>query len=250
MTLFENELRAQLKECSVWDSALGLEALWTRAVAWGGRKVRRCCGSEATWAQTARSGHYFNFIKICRQTLSVQIYLCISTCISILLRVFLYVFFRSFFGSFRRVFSCCFSFSPLSLSVSFPLCFPFFFLLLAHNQIKCDFVLNFSQRLCTHFGTAFRVARVAKRGQGAGIWSIKWGRQWWSSTPHRLCELKVRQLKSSYYPAHTETPPSPFFFFCCLPNNLAEFSAYAPHRIAFHKAPEFPWLRLACKVVV
>lgn len=239
----------------MWDFAYGLEALWTRAVVWGGRKVRRCCGSEATWAQTARSGHYFNFIKICRQTLSVQIYLCISTCISILLRVFLYGFFVSFFGSFRRVFSCCFSFSPLSLSLCFFSPFAFhFFLLLAHNQIKCDFVLNFSQRLCTHFGTAFRVARVAgsfaKRGVGAGIWSIKWGREWWSSTAHRLCELKVRQLKSSYYPAHTETPPSPFFFFCCLPNNLAEFSAYAPHRIAFHKAPEFPWLRLGCKVVV
>lgn len=48
----------------------------------------------------------------------------------------------------------------LSLCVSFPPLLSFF-LLLAHNQIKCDFVLNFSQRLCTHFGTAFRVARVA-----------------------------------------------------------------------------------------
>lgn len=174
--LFENELRAKLKECSVWDFAHGLEALWTRAVAWGGRKVRRCCGSEATWAQTARSGHYFNFIKICRQTLSVQIYLCISTCISILLRVFLYGFFRSFFGSFWRVFSCCFSFSPLFLSLSLCSLSPFafhFFLLLAHNQIKCDFVLNFSQRLCTHFGTALglRVWRdpLLKGGRGLGF---------------------------------------------------------------------------------
>lgn len=139
----------------------------------------RCLGREKT-SQLLRvrgdlSGHYFNFIKICRQTLSVQIYLCISTCISILLRVFLYGFFVSFFGSFRRVFSCCFSFSPLSLflSVPYPPLLSIFFLLLAHNQIKCDFVLNFSQRLCTHFGTAFRVARVAgsfaERGEGAGI---------------------------------------------------------------------------------
>lgn len=177
--------------------------------------------------------------------------------------IYVYIYFTTrfslrFFREFFRFFSACFQLL-LFVFPSFSLCFfspllSIFFLLLAHNQIKCDFVLNFSQRLCTHFGTAFRVARVAgsfaKRGVGAGIWSIKGGREWWSSTPHRLCELKVRQLKSSYYPAHTETPPSPFFFFCCLPNNLAEFSAYAPHRIAFHKAPEFPWLRLACKVVV
>lgn len=107
--------------------------------------------------------------------------LCRCRYIYVYLRVYLF-YYAFFFTLFSGVFSVLFGvFSAaaflfplfLSLSVPYPPLLSIFFLLLAHNQIKCDFVLNFSQRLCTHFGTAFRVARVAgsfaKRGQGAGI---------------------------------------------------------------------------------